>query len=57
MFRKFIYSVSFIFVLSLMCGVGRADVTVAEDLLVDLRGEDLLYGDMSQNMADCQMGR
>ena len=42
--RKSIYSVSFILVLVFMCGVGRADVTVAEDLLVDLRPEDFLYG-------------
>ena len=45
MCRKIIYSVSFIMVLVLMCGVGRADVTVAEDLLVDLRAEDLPYGE------------
>jgi len=45
MFRKSIYSVSLIFVLALMCGVGRADVVVAEDLLVDLRAEDLPYGE------------
>jgi len=45
MCRKFIYSVSFILVLVLMCGVVRADVTVAEDLLVDLRAEDLPYGE------------
>ena len=44
MCRKFIYSVSLIFVLVLMCGVSRADVAVAEDLLVDLRAEDLPYG-------------
>ena len=44
MCRKIIYSVSFILVLVLMCGVGRADVTVAEDLLVDLRAEELPYG-------------
>lgn len=45
MCRKIIYSVSFIMVLVLMCGVVRADVTVAEDLLVDLRAEDLPYGE------------
>ena len=45
MYRKIIYSVSFIMVLVFMCGVGRADVTVAEDLLVDLRAEDLTYGE------------
>ena len=45
MCRKIIYSISFIFVLALMCGVGRADVAVAEDLLVDLRAEDLPYGE------------
>ncbi len=45
MCRKIIYSVSFILVLVLVCGVGRADVTVAEDLLVDLRAEDLPYGE------------
>ena len=45
MCRKFIFSVSIILVLVLMCGAGRADVTVAEDLLVDLRAEDLPYGE------------
>jgi len=45
MCRKFIYSVSFILVLVLICGIGRADVSVAEDLLVDLRAEDLPYGE------------
>jgi len=45
MCRKSIYSVSFILVLVFMCGVGRADVTIAEDLLVDLRAEDLPYGE------------
>ena len=44
MFRKIIYSFSFIFVLGLMCGVGLSQVVVAEDLLVDLRAEDLPYG-------------
>jgi len=45
MCRKFIFSVPIILLLVLMCGVGRADVTVAEDLLVDLRAEDLPYGE------------
>jgi hypothetical protein len=45
MCKKLIYSISFIFVLVLMCGVSRADVAVAEDLLVDLRAEDLPYGE------------
>jgi len=45
MCRKSIYSVSFILVFVLMCGVVRADVTIAEDLLVDLRAEDLPYGE------------
>jgi hypothetical protein len=45
MCRKFIFSVSLILVLALMCGIGRADVSVAEDLLVDLRADDLPYGE------------
>jgi len=45
MCRKFIFLVSFILVLILFCGISRADVSVAEDLLVDLRADDLPYGE------------
>jgi len=45
MCRKFIYYVSFILLPFLMCGIGRAGVTVAEELLVDLRADDLPYGE------------
>jgi hypothetical protein len=44
MCKKSIYSVSFILVLVFMCGLSRADVAVAENLLVDLRADDLPYG-------------
>jgi hypothetical protein len=44
MYRKIIYSVSFILVLVLLCEVSRAGVSVAESLLVDLRADDLTYG-------------
>ena len=44
MYRKFIYSISFILVLVLLSVVSWAQVSVAEDLLVDLRVEDLPYG-------------
>ncbi|MHC4207222.1 MAG: hypothetical protein ACYSTT_21410 [Planctomycetota bacterium] len=47
MCRKFICYVSFILLPVLMCGIGRADVSFAEDLLVDLSAEDLAYGDVT----------
>ena len=43
MCRKMIYLVSLVLVLGLIGGVARADVIVAENLLVDLRAEDLPY--------------
>jgi hypothetical protein len=45
MYRNFIYPVSFILVLVLLGSSARADIAVAEDLLVDLRAEDLPYGE------------
>jgi len=45
MCRKTIYLVSVVGVLVFMAGIGRADVIVAEDLLVDLSAEDLPYGE------------
>jgi hypothetical protein len=45
MYRKSINAFSFILILVLMCSTGWADVSVAEDLLVDLRAEDLSYGE------------
>ncbi|MHC4323269.1 MAG: LamG domain-containing protein [Planctomycetota bacterium] len=45
MCRNIIYTVLFIMALVVVCGVSRADVTVAEDLLVDLRADDLTYGE------------
>jgi len=44
MSKKLIYSVSFALVLVLTGGVALADVIIAEELLVDLRAEDLSYG-------------
>jgi len=42
---KFMYSFLFILMFVSMCEVGRADLIVAEDLLVDLRADDLPYGE------------
>ena len=45
MSRNLICLISFFFVLTLFCEVSQADVTVAEELLVDLRAEDLADGE------------
>ena len=45
MFKEIIYLISFLFAVFFLCGVGQADVVVAEDMLVDLRAEDLPYGE------------
>ena len=45
MCKKLIYLISFVLVLGLIGGVARADVIVAENLLVDLSAEDLSYGE------------
>ena len=44
MCKKLIYLFSFVLVLGLIGGVARTNVTVAKDLLVDLRAEDLPDG-------------
>jgi hypothetical protein len=44
MCKKSVYSISFILALFLMSGVSRADLAIAENLLVDLRADDLPYG-------------
>ena len=45
MSKRMIVSVFFVLVLGLAGSLGRADVIVAENLLVDLRAEDLPYGE------------
>jgi len=45
MCRKVIYLISFFLVLGMMGGVARPDLRIAEELLVDLRAEDLPYGE------------
>jgi hypothetical protein len=46
MCKKFIFLFSFIVLLTMMSSTGWADVSVAEDLLVNLSAEDLPYGDV-----------
>ena len=43
--RHVIYTISLILILGITGSVSRADVVIAEELLVDLRAEDLPYGE------------